>query len=398
MSVPNLPDVADLTLDEKIGQMLCLGWRGDDSLLHVNAHARACVRDLRAGGMIVMGRNVQQQARDAPPMDVPAVRAMLDELQGLAVVPLLIATDQEGGRVARLRAPFTAFPPARVVGQTGDPDLARQAARAVGDELRQAGINWNFAPVADVNSNPANPVIGDRAFGETPEAVSPMVAAQVQGYREVGIAASAKHFPGHGDTALDSHLDLPTLPFDLAAMNGRELVPFRAAIGAGVDAIMTAHILFPAVDPSGLPATMSRAILTDLLRGTLGFNGVIVTDCLEMKAVSDRWGTARAAVLAAIAGADLLLVCHTPERQQATLDALREAIRSGELPVERVNEAVSRVLALKRRLVAAPPPPLDLSRIGGAEHQAVARAIAEKAGVPFTIPAAPTTLGADAPA
>ncbi len=392
----NIPDISALSLEEKIGQMLCFGWRGDDSLHAVNAQAVECVREMKVGAMIVMGRNVQRQdVKPPPPVDAPAVRAMLDELQSRAEIPLLLPTDQEGGRVARLRAPFTALPPAQVIGQAGDTDLAWAAAHVAGEELRQVGINWNFAPVADVNSNPANPVIGDRAFGATPEAVTPFVRAQIGGYAEAGILSCAKHFPGHGDTALDSHYDLPTVPGDLAAMMARELVPFRAAIESGVDTIMTAHILFPAVDNSGLAATMSRAILTDLLRHNLGFRGVVVTDCLEMKAVSDRWGTAQAAVLAAKAGADMLLVCHTPERQRATHAALLAAARSGDLPQERIDEAVERILDAKRR--AAEIPPLDQARIGAPESAAVARSLAEKAGVAYEAPVAVTTLGAEAP-
>lgn len=390
-----VPELDSLTLEEKIGQMLCFGWQGDDSLLRVNAQARECVREMKAGAMVVMGRNVQAQTKPLPPVDVSGVRAMLDEMQGLADIPLLLPTDQEGGRVARLRAPLTPFPAAGIVGQAGDPVLAREAARVTGVELSMLGINWNFAPVADVNSNPANPVIGDRSFGATPGAVTPMVTAQIEGYTEGGVLSCVKHFPGHGDTGIDSHFDLPTLPFDLAQMEARELVPFRAAIAAGVPTVMTAHILFPAIEPSGLPGTMSRALLTGLLRERMGFGGVIITDCLQMKAVADRWGTARSAVLAAIAGADMLMVCHTLERQRETQAALLAAAHSGELPQARIDDAAARVLALKRRL--SPAPPLDIARIGAPEHIAVARALAEKAGVPFTSPAAATTLGADAP-
>jgi beta-N-acetylhexosaminidase len=391
-----IPDVSDLTLEEKVGQMLCLGWGGPDSFERVNEQAWACVRDLKAGGMIVMGRNVQPQGvRPVPSVNVGAVRAMLDELDGLTDVPLLFPTDQEGGRVARFRAPFTPFPAAKVIGDAGDADLAREAARVTAAELRAAGVNWDFAPVADVNSNPANPVIGDRAFGAEPELVARMVAAQVEGYAAGGVLACAKHFPGHGDTALDSHFDLPTLPFGLEQMEARELVPFRAAVAAGIPAIMTAHILFPAVDPSGLPGTMSRALLTGLLRERLGFEGVIVTDCLEMKAVSVGWGTARAAVLAAKAGADMLLVCHTWERQRETFDAMLAAVRSGELPQSRVDDAAGRILAAKRRL-ASLPAPADVT-VGAPEHVAVAREICRRAGVPFAEPEGVTTLGAEAP-
>ena len=391
-----LPDVDDLSLDQQIGQMLFLGWGGPDSLAHVNAQADTCVRDLHAGGMILMGRNVQATAAkgDAPPsIDAAAVRAMVEDLQSRAHVPLLVATDQEGGRVARFgSAPFTRMPSALAIGERGDTVLAREAARVTGRELAAVGLNMDFAPVADVNSNPANPVIGDRAFGTTPDAVTPFVLAQVAGYEDGGVLACVKHFPGHGDTALDSHYALPTLPFSLGEMQARELAPFQAAIVAGVSAVMTAHILFPALDNSGLPATLSRPILTGLLREQLGFDGLIVTDCLEMKAVSESWGTARAAVLAAIAGADMLLICHTEARQREAFAALQAAVQTGELPRARVRESARRVLQAKARAMdfgAAPA----LSVIGSDAHKAVLAAFGE----PARPSAAPTTLGAEAP-
>lgn len=387
-----LPSVADLTLDEQIGQMLCLGWGGPDSLLELNAQARACLEEMHCGGLILMGRNVQQQTRPLPPMEPERIRAMLEEAQKLARVPLLVATDQEGGRVARFgSAPFTPMPSALEFGLRGDTALARDAAQATAQELAAVGVNWNFAPVADVNSNPDNPVIGNRSFGATPEQVAPLVQAQVAGYQNGGVLPCVKHFPGHGDTALDSHYDLPVLNHTLDVMEERELVPFRAAIVAHVPTVMTAHILFPAVDDSGLPATMSRAILTGLLREQMGFDGLIVTDCLEMKAVANGWGTARAAVLAAIAGADMLLVCHTLERQRETFHALREAVQTGELSRERVADAVGRVLAAKARLPQDFPP---LSVIGSTDHQEVAR---RARGGEEKTAFAPTTLGAEAP-
>lgn len=383
-----LPDISDLTIEEKIGQMLCLGWAGEGCLLGVNEQARVCVQELKAGGMVVMGRNISPSVKPLPPIDATGVRSMLDELNGLASVPLLLSTDQEGGRVARFgTTPFTRMPPALTIGNRGDTDLAYSAARAVAQELLAAGVNWNFAPVADVNSNPENPVIGDRSFGVTPEVVTPMVTAQVRGYQDGGILACVKHFPGHGDTHLDSHHDLPLLPFDLPAMEARELAPFRAAIEAGVASVMTAHILFPALDDSGLPATMSRNILTGLLRERMGFTGLIVTDCLEMKAVSAHWGTAQGAVLAAKAGADVLLVCHTLERQRETFSALLDAARSGDLPLSRIDDAVSRILAAKRRLAESSRP--DLSVIGSPTHETLRQTLAHFPPEPD----APTTLG-----
>ena len=393
LSFPEFGDVADLSLAEKIGQMLCLGWGGDGSYLAVNDQARACVTELNAGGMIVMGRNVV--ASDTETIDTAAVRAMLTDLQKLSPrIPLLIGTDQEGGRVARFgKAPFTRMPTAQAIGQTSDPNLAQAAARATGQELAAVGVNWNFAPDADVNSNLRNPVIGDRSFGETPGAVAEMVTAQVQGYAEAGVLSCAKHFPGHGGTHLDSHLALPTVDLSEIEMEARELIPFRAAIDAGAQTLMTAHILFPKLDLSGLPATLSTVILTDLLRAKLGFTGLVVTDCLQMKAVADHWGTPRAAVLAAKAGADILLVCHTWEEQKATFDALITAAETGDLPLARIDEAVQRVLAAKRFAFAHPMPPLSV--IGSPEHQRIADAITAASGASIITGA--TTLGESAP-
>jgi beta-N-acetylhexosaminidase len=394
MTTFSFPDVADLSLEEKIGQMLCLGWGGDGSYLAINEQAHACVEELKAGGMIVMGRNVQAPGQET--IDAPAVRTMLSDLQALVPqIPLLIGTDQEGGRVARFgQSPFTRMPTAQAIGQTGDADLARAAARATGEELAAVGVNWNFAPDADVNSNSQNPVIGNRSFGNTPETVGPMVAAQVQGYADAGILSCAKHFPGHGDTHLDSHLALPTVDISREELEAREFVPFRSAIEAGAETLMTAHILFPKLDPSGVPATLSPVILTDLLRSRMGFTGLVVTDCLQMKAVADHWGTPRAAVLAAKAGADMLLVCHTWEQQKATYDALLHAAQTGDLPLERVEEAVGRVLAAKKRAFAQPMPPLSV--IGSSEHQKVAEAITTVSGT--AIIRGLTTLGESAPA
>lgn len=394
MTTLSFPEVADLSLAEKIGQMLCLGWGGEGAYLAVNDQARDCVAGLKAGGMIVMGRNVQSPGEET--INAAAVKTMLADLQNLAPrIPLLIGTDQEGGRVARFgKSPFTRMPTAKAIGLTEDTELARAAARATGKELAAVGVNWNFAPDADVNSNPLNPVIGDRSFGDSPAVVGAMTAAQIKGYAEGGVLSCAKHFPGHGDTHLDSHLALPTVDVSLAELETRELVPFRAAIAAGAASLMTAHILFPRLDPSGVPATLSSVILTDLLRDTLGFTGLVVTDCLQMKAVADHWGTPRAAVLAAKAGADMLLVCHTWEQQKATYEALMAAAEAGELPPARIDEAVGRILAVKRLAFTQSAPPLSV--VGLAEHQRITDAIAASSGA--AVVSGPTTLGESAPA
>jgi len=362
-----------MTLEEKIGQLCCFGWHGCTTL---DEQARTCVQELHAGGMIVMGRNLHDtRQKPAPDIDAAAVREMLDALQSLARVPLLVGTDQEGGRVARFgTAPFSRQPAAADFKST---EAAYAAAYQTGLELRTVGVSANFAPVADINSNPANPVIGDRSFGSTVNDVVPMVEAQVRGYAAAGILACLKHFPGHGDTATDSHFALPTLSHSLDTMRVRELVPFQAGIAAGVPAVMTAHILFPALDAE-LPATMSPTILTELLRGQLGFDGLIVTDCLEMKAVAERWGTAQAALAAVKAGADMVLVCHTLERQRETYALLLAAARTGELPATRLDDAVAHVLAAKATLL---PLPYDPTLLQGVQHQATVTALGAEAPV-----------------
>ncbi|WP_406368574.1 glycoside hydrolase family 3 protein [Streptomyces sp. NBC_01546] len=265
-------------------------------------------------------------------------------------IPLLLSTDQEHGAVARVGKPATLLPGAMALGAqhgaTGSADDARLAARIAGAELAAMGIRQDYAPVADVNVNPANPVIGVRSFGADPGAVAELVAAQVSGYQEAGVAATAKHFPGHGDTETDSHVGLPVMRHSRAVWEELDEPPFRAAVQAGVDAIMTAHIVFPALDPSGDPATLSRPIVTGILRERLGFRGVVVTDALDMAGVRQKYGDDRVPVLALLAGCDQLL--NPPDLGLAYRSVLA-AVESGELAEERIDESVLRILELKAR-------------------------------------------------
>ncbi len=334
-----------MTLQEKVGQMLVCGWSdvqpGDSAGL--NAHAAALIDDLRVGGIILMGRNI------SPPEQL---RALVDNLQTRAqatnLPPLFVATDQEGGRVQRLAPPFySARPSAHELGLTGDADAVRRAAASLGRELASVGINWNFAPILDVNNNPHNPVIGTRSYGTEANLAAQMGAAAVQGLQtDARILACGKHFPGHGDTDTDSHFALPRIPHPRARLDAVEIVPFRAAVAADIASMMTAHILFPALD-NALPATLSPAILTGLLREELGFNGLIVTDDLEMQGVADRWGAAEAAVLAVEAGADMLLCCHTHATQCAVRDALIHAVRTGRLAEARLDMSLAHIARAK---------------------------------------------------
>ncbi|HEY5836042.1 glycoside hydrolase family 3 protein [Streptomyces sp.] len=261
-------------------------------------------------------------------------------------IPLLISTDQEQGAVARIGAPATLFAGAMSLGAGGSADDARTAARIIGTELAAMGINQNYSPVSDVNINPANPVIGVRSFGADPEAVAALAAAQVRGYQGAGIAATAKHFPGHGDTGTDSHFALPIITHTLEQGRSVDAPPFQAAIAAGIDSIMTAHILVPALDDSGDPATLSYPILTGILREQLGYNGVVVTDSLGMAGVRAKYGDDRVPVLALKAGADQLL---NPPLLDVAYQGVLDAVKSGELAEKRIDLSLTRILGLKFR-------------------------------------------------
>ena len=324
-----------LTLKEKIGQLFMCGFEG----LEPPADFIRLIRDYGIGGVIYFRRNLS---------DAGQVESLSAKLQAASAHPMFIAVDQEGGMVVRLEEGVTVMPGAMAVGAAGDVDLAFEAARLSGAELRHIGINMNFAPCLDVNNNPLNPVIGVRSYGEDPWRVASLGVAAIYGYREGGVIAVAKHFPGHGDTAVDSHHALPLVPHGEARLNEVELLPFKHAIDQRADAIMTAHVVFPAFEPDRVPATLSARILTGLLREKLGFNGVIVTDCLEMNAIAETIGVARGAVEAIKAGADLILVSHRISRQTAALEAVMEAVLAGEIPEARIEEAARRIWELKR--------------------------------------------------
>lgn len=283
--------------------------------------------------------------------DEPAdVAALLDRLRAAVPsggVPPLFSIDQEGGAVSRLRRGTTPMPSAMALAATGDPGAVEEAASITGAELRAVGFHQDFAPCADVNVNPANPVIGVRSFGSHPAAVGRYVAAYVRGLASAGVASTVKHFPGHGDTSGDSHLMLPVVTHDRLDLLYQDFPPFTAAIKAGADAVMTAHVFVPALDESGAPATCSRAVLSDWLRGHLGFTGPVVTDALDMAGARARYGDEEVAVRALLAGADQLLM---PADLPAAVAAVLRAVEADDVPIARVDEAVRRTLTLKRRL------------------------------------------------
>ncbi len=311
-------------------------------------------------GAILFKRNVVEARQ------VAALNRALKERAGRA---FLVAVDQEGGRVARLQGPpFTRLPPMRVLGERGDDAQIERAGKLLALELAATGFDWDFAPVLDVDTNPKNPVIGDRSFHRDAEKVARYGVKLARGLEAGGIASCGKHFPGHGDTHEDSHHKLPRLPHDLARLRAVELVPFRAYAEAGLASLMTAHVIFEAVEP-GVPATMSARVLQGVLRDELGFHGVLVSDDLEMKAIADHYSIEDAAVQGAIAGIDLFLVCHQAERQRRVIEALVRAVESGALSRARVAEANGRLDLLARRFFHAP---VDLfAQLDRPEHHAL---------------------------
>lgn len=364
------------------GGLFILGFDG----LAVDAALAETVRRWRPGGFILFRRNI------AAPEQVARLCRDLRRLYP-ADDPPLISVDQEGGRVARLRAPFTELPSARVLGRlyarTGSLALVQQAAAVTAAELTAVGINFNFAPVLDVDSNPDNPIIGDRAYGGSPELVSAVGRAVVSAYQAGGLMACGKHFPGHGDTDVDSHVGLPVVDRDRESLEDIELPPFRDAAGAGVAAMMTAHVRYPALDPDW-PATLSGPILTGLLREEMGFEGLIVTDNMEMRGVWGRWPPAELTRRAVGAGCDLFigggggLDGRHPqtEIQLELLETLTGQIAAGEVPAARVEQSLARIRRVKRSVLVPDSviePDRVATRIGTAQHQAVVAALAAAA-------------------
>jgi beta-N-acetylhexosaminidase len=357
-----------LSLAERVGQLFMVGFEGTA----VTPGLAGWLREFAWGGLMLFPRNIE-----SPTQLQVLIHGLQEVAQSRGTLPLLIAVDQEGGRVARLKSPFTAFPSAARLGRLGSEQRVYEVGRAIALELRAVGINMNMAPVLDVLTNPANPVIGDRAYASDPRAVARLGAAFIRGTHAAGVLATGKHFPGHGDTALDSHVARPVSERSVAQMEACELLPFRAAVQAGLGTLMTAHVRYPAWD-AAYPATLSRAVLTGVLRGQLGFAGAIATDDLGMQAVADAFPWEEVPRRALQAGADLLLVCHHRQRQeQAYADVLR-AVHKGELSETRVEEAFARVHALKARLIGQgqAPVPTSLACIGSAEHCALAAVLA----------------------
>jgi beta-N-acetylhexosaminidase len=369
--------MAKMSLEQRVGQVFMLGFDGTT----LTASNRALVQGLHLGGVTLFARNIT---------DGPQLARLDAELQTIAdPVPLFISVDQEGGLVVRVTDGATIFPGNMAVGATGDPTQARRIAQASASELLAMGVNMDLAPVVDVNTNPQNPVIGVRSFGSDMGLVSDFGVQTIQGLQSSGVSAVGKHFPGHGDTEVDSHRDLPVVPHSLERLQALEFVPFKAAIEAGVDGIMTAHVYLPAIEPQqDLPATLSRTVLTSLLREQLGYQGLILTDALDMDAIKKDRPAAEAAVQAFEAGADMLLIAGITADDRRHLaegpPALLAAVQAGRVSEERLNASVVRILEAKAKrgiLPGAVPPTTvpDAAVLNSLEHRALALDVARKA-------------------
>ncbi|TKJ29003.1 MAG: beta-N-acetylhexosaminidase [Chloroflexi bacterium B3_Chlor] len=369
--------LADMTTEQKVGQLFVVYFTDP----HFSPDLAEMITQYHVGGIIIFGRNVTT---------LQDLAELINEAQSAAVttepeIPLFVATDQEGWPILRLWEGATVFPSSMAVGATDSVLDAQLMAGVMAAELEAVGINMNLAPVLDVNTNPANPIIGIRSLSSSPELVSRLGTAMIEAYQAQGIIATAKHFPGHGDTSLDSHLSLPTISHDLARMEAVELVPFEAAISAGVDCIMTAHISAPSLDPVPYrPATLSPPVLQGLLREQMGFEGLIATDSLGMRALTDQYDVPSAASLAFQAGADLLMFGddpgHDPSEQRAAYQRVLGLVEQGTVPMSRLDDSVRGILLLKARRGILDWQPVVVDRIveqvGTAQHLAAAQQVA----------------------
>lgn len=334
-----------MTRTEMIGQCIMVGFPGTQ----LDADFIALVREYKIGNVVLFKHNVE---------NLTQLKQLCSDIQELVLGqtghPAFIGIDQEGGSVVRLPEDGINVPAAMALSATDDPENAYQAAALSATQLRALGINFNFAPSADINTNPNNPIIGARSFGQSAQQVTPYVLAALRAYQEAGILAAVKHFPGHGDTSSDSHIALPCIEKTLEEIQTQELIPFQAAIDSGCQAVMTSHILFPALEPEKIPATMSRRIITGLLREKWNFQGLVITDCMEMDAISRFYGTDKGAVRAISAGVDMVLISHSGEKAKEAFRAIQDAVEMGNISEQQLQTAVQRVLKKKEQYCLPP--------------------------------------------
>lgn len=337
-SDPVRVQMKNMSLEEKIGQLVMAGI---DEYTNDN-HSQSLIVNYHVGGFVLLKQNI----RDANQM--LSLINSLKETNSVNKIPLFLSIDEEGGRISRMPGEFTKIPTSQQIGTLNDEGLSYQIGSIIGEELRSFGLNMNFAPVLDVNSNPRNPVIGDRAFGDEPGLVSRLGIQTMKGLQEQNIISVVKHFPGHGDTSVDSHMGLPAVNHDLDRLKSLELVPFAAAIENKVDVIMTAHILLPKIDGDH-PASFSSRIISELLRKDMNFEGVVITDDLTMGAIVENYDIGEVAVESIKAGSDMILVCHDYPKEEAVIQALQQAAETGDISLDRIDQSVYRILKLKEK-------------------------------------------------
>ncbi|MEH7388575.1 beta-N-acetylhexosaminidase [Bacillus sp. JJ1521] len=328
--------ISKMSLEDKIGQMILAGVSGTS----MDANANKLISQFHVGGIIFYKYNFETPTQ---------VIQLVNQLKAgnSSSLPLLLGVDQEGGRVTRLPGGLVNFPPNKQIGQVNNPDFSFKVGTLLGQELKEFGLNLDFAPVLDINSNPNNPVIGDRSFGNNAEIVSKLGVQTMKGIQSQKVITTIKHFPGHGDTSVDSHLDLPIVNKSLKELKELELIPFERAINQGAEVVMVAHILLPQLDKTN-PGTMSKAVMTDLLRKQLGFTGVIITDDMTMGAITEHFDIGKASVESVKAGSDIILVGHDYNNVVKIISSLKTAVQNGEISEQRLNESIERIIQLKR--------------------------------------------------
>lgn len=331
-----------MTLREKIGQMIVTGFKGEC----MSREFVELVQEYKVANAILFSDNAKSKSQ---------LKELCESLQTLVLEETrrtaFIAMDEEGGTVARLPEDSLHIPGAMAIASAGDENAAYLAALVIGRELKRLGINFNLAPVLDINSNLNNPVVGVRSFGSDADVASQYGCAMVRGYLASGILCSVEHFPGHGDTAVDSHLGLPCVEKSYEELKRLELIPFQKAFREGASAVTLAHILFPLIEKKRIPATLSHTFVRDILRSDMGFKGLIISDCMEMKAIQDYYGTARGAMEAVKAGVDVIFISHTAQKAKEAVLEIERAVKCGEIPMERIDDAAQRILDYKERYV-----------------------------------------------
>ncbi|CUP81285.1 beta-N-acetylhexosaminidase [Clostridium baratii] len=345
-----LETISNMSLDEKIGQLVISGFYGttlDENILKL-------IKENKISGVILFNRNVKDSNT------LLSLNNSLKESNKNNKLPLFISVDEEGGSVTRMPKDIKRLPTNKYIGSLNNKDLSYKVGEILGEQLSYFGFNMNFAPVLDINSNPNNPVIGDRSFGNNKDIVSSLGTSTMKGIQSKNIISVVKHFPGHGDTSVDSHVNLPVVNYDINRLNSFEFVPFKTAIQNGAYAVMVGHILLPKID-NKYPSSMSYEIVTNILRKDLGFNGLIVSDDMTMGAITENYSIEEAAVKSINAGVDLLLVCQKYENTENVLKALKEAVLNGTISKERLDNALYNIISIKKKYLLNKEPKSDIT-------------------------------------